>query len=146
MALLYQRGTILCISQVLDPNKANPKDRYVVLLVDLDSEDPLLFGAAITGSFTFPLPATSIRLPFRKGGNTCRTGLTKDCIADCTWIVQATPADILGRIGFTPAKELLAVMQQVSAYLAAAIGAAQNPQAVAPTERKGIRCLYDQPE
>ena len=34
MALLYQRGTILCISQVLDPNKANPKDRYVLLLVD----------------------------------------------------------------------------------------------------------------
>ena len=48
MALLAQRGTILLVSQVPDKNNVNHKDRFVVLVRDLDSADAVLYGVAVT--------------------------------------------------------------------------------------------------
>ena len=128
MATVYSQGTILFIAQVLDKQGGNPKDRYVVLLQDLDSADTLLFGAAITGTFTKPLPATSIAMPVQKAGTRCKTGLTKPCITDCTWIVEATPGDIKVRQGFTPKIELVDILLQVIPYLAAVMAKHQQQQ------------------
>ncbi len=116
MALKYPRGTILQVSQVPDKNGVNPKDRFVVLVRDFDDTDALAYGVAVTGTFTLPLPATSIRLPYHRQGR-CRTGLTKDCVADCTWVIMAAPPDFLKRNGITPPVELVTILQQVQQHL-----------------------------
>lgn len=94
MAVVYRRGAVLFVAQVPDTNGVNHKDRHVVLLNDLDSADAVFFGVAVTGTIPNPLPATSVPLPWHRQGR-CQTGLNKPCVAECTWIVTATPADIL---------------------------------------------------
>jgi hypothetical protein len=71
VAIVYRRGTILFVSQVPDQNGVNHKDRHVVLLNDLDSADTVFDGVAITGTFTHPLPPTSVSLAcgIGKGGH-----------------------------------------------------------------------------
>ncbi len=86
VAIKHLRGTVILVVQVPDKNGVNPKDRFVVLVRDFDDADPLVYGVAVTGTFAFPLPPTSVRLPYHRQGR-CKTGLTQDCIADCTWIV-----------------------------------------------------------
>jgi hypothetical protein len=116
VAKKYPRGTIVLVSQVPDQNNVNPKDRFVVLVRDLDDTDSHVYGVAVTGTFTLPLPPTSVRLPYHRQGR-CKTGLNKDCIADCTWIVVATPADIIKALGITPPIQLATILQQVQNYL-----------------------------
>jgi mRNA-degrading endonuclease toxin of MazEF toxin-antitoxin module len=116
VALKYQRGTIVIVSQVPDQNGVNPKDRPVVIVRDYDATDRVAFGVAVTGEYDHPLPGTSILLPYHRQGR-CKTGLKKPSVAACTWIVVAASADILDQIGFTPAVELAAILQQVQAHL-----------------------------
>jgi hypothetical protein len=112
VALKHQRGTIVFVSQVPDKQNANHKDRPVVLVQDFDDADTHIYGVAVTGTFPPLLPATSISLPYHRQGKT-KTGLNKPSIADCTWIVVATPGDIIGPQGFTPAIQLANILQQV---------------------------------
>lgn len=116
MALMYPRGTVLLVAQVPDKNGVNPKDRFVVLVRDFDDTDALAYGVAVTGTFNLPLPATSVRLPYHRQGRS-RTGLTKDSIADCTWVVVVAPQDIIKRNGMTPPIQLVAILQEALAHL-----------------------------
>jgi hypothetical protein len=116
VALKYPRGTILLVSQVPDPNGVNPKDRFIVLVRDFDDADLLGYGVAVTGKFNHPLPATSVRLPYHRQGRSI-TGLTKDSVADCTWVVVAAPQDFIKRNGMTPPIQLATILQQVQAHL-----------------------------
>jgi hypothetical protein len=116
VALKYPRGTIILVSQVADPNGVNPKDRPVVLVRDFDDQDPVAYGLAVTGTFTHPAPPTSVVLPYHRQGR-CATGLTKQCIADCTWVVVAAAQDVIKRLGVTPPIQLLTVLKEVQAHL-----------------------------
>ena len=112
MAIIHQRGAILLIAQVTDPQGQNTKDRPVVLIQDFADTDALAYGVAITGAFEKPLPESVISLPFHRGGK-CRTGLTKESVAVCTWRVGIDPSSILKRIGITPPRELLRILEQI---------------------------------
>lgn len=116
MPLKYQRGTVLLVSQVPDKNGVNPKDRFVVLVRDFDDTDTNAYGVAVTGTFTRPVPTSSIPLPYHRQGR-CQTGLTKECVADCTWVVVAAAQDIIKRAGFTPPVPLRAILKEVQAHL-----------------------------
>ena len=116
MAIKYQRGTVVLFSQVRDRNGVNPKDRPVVLVRDFDDAEAFAFGVAVTGEFDYPLPATSILLPYSRTGK-CKTGLTKESVAVCNWVASATKDEILARIGFVPSVQLVAILQQVTALL-----------------------------
>jgi hypothetical protein len=116
VSLKYPRGTILLVAQVPDKNGVNPKDRSMVLIRDFDDTDAVAFGVAVTGTFNQPLPTTSVRLPYHRQGR-CRTGLTKDSIADCTWIIVADPDEFIKRTGITPPLELLTILKEVQAFL-----------------------------
>jgi hypothetical protein len=63
VAIKYVRGTIIK-ARVYDQNNANPKVQSVVLIRDFADTDTHAFGVAVTGTFTCPLPATSVLLPF----------------------------------------------------------------------------------
>jgi mRNA-degrading endonuclease toxin of MazEF toxin-antitoxin module len=116
VALLFQRGTIVLVEQVPDPNGGNHKDRPVILINDLDTADTVFHGVGVTGTFKLPLPPTSINLPYQRQGK-CKTGLTKPCIAMCTWIVTATPGEIMHKLGSTPDSQFLEILQQVQGNL-----------------------------
>jgi hypothetical protein len=92
--------------------RMNHKDRHVVLLNDLDSADTLFNGVGITGTFAHPLPPTSVSLMWHRQGR-AQTGLNKPSVAVCTWIVTATPADILLKRGSVPSRDLLTILQHV---------------------------------
>jgi len=109
VAVKYARGTILLVSQVPDQNGVNPKDRFVVLVRDFDDGDVNLYGVAVTGTFTRPPPATSVPLPWHRQGR-CLTGLNKECVAECTWVVVAAEQDVIRRGGTTPSALLLTIL------------------------------------
>ena len=141
MAVVYLKGTILWISQVPDKQGANPKDRNIVLIQDFNDTDTLLYGAAVTSKFSFPLSATTVRLPYRRGAARCKTGLTMDSVADCEWLRKATPQDVISRTGFTPSVELAEILKQSAVFLskqqAAAGGAAVGGGAVGAVQGSG---------
>ena len=116
MALKYPHGTILLISQVPDKTGVNPKDRSIVLVRDFDDTDVHAIGVAVTGTFNLPLPASSVPLPYHRQGR-CKTGLTKDSVADCTWVVVAAPQDFIKRNGMTPPIQLVNILKEVQAHL-----------------------------
>jgi hypothetical protein len=116
MALKYQRGTIIIASQVPDQNGVNPKDRRVVLVRDFHDTDATAYGVAVTGTFDYPIPPTSISLPFHRQGR-CNTGLRKESVAVCNWFVVVAAQDILNRSGFTPTPQLVAILGLVQAVM-----------------------------
>ena len=113
MGVKFYRGTIVLVLNVPDQAGRNPKDRPVVLIRDFCEDDEFAFGVAITGEFDFPLPNTSIALSFNRDGK-CKTGLRKESVAVCSWIVQVHPNDISHRMGFTPPIPLAAILAAVS--------------------------------
>lgn len=113
---LYPLGTIVLVSQVEDQNGVNPKDRFVVLIQDVEANDVHVQGVAITGTFPQPIPSTCVSLPFQRQGRT-RTGLTKACVANCSWVVVVAVNDIIKRVGMTPPLELSAIQREVQAFL-----------------------------
>ena len=83
MALKYPRGTVVLVALVPDKNGGNHKDRPVVLVRDVEDTDALFCNVAVTSSFSYPVPVTSVKLPHHRQGR-CKTGLTMECVADCT--------------------------------------------------------------
>jgi hypothetical protein len=112
VAIVYHRGVVILASQVPDQNGANPKDRPVLLLVDFQDTHADAYGIAITSTFPQPPPATMIPLPYQRQGN-CQTGLTSPSVAVCDWPVIVGKADILQRLGTSPAGPLAAVLAQL---------------------------------
>ena len=125
MAIKITLGNIVLIRKVPDKQGRNPKDRFVVLVRDYNDGDADLLGVAVTGTFDLPLPSTSIKLPWKRDGN-CKTGLDKPSIADCTWLVVATPDDFMKKQGFTPAIELEKIIAEVQNQLSPAPPADQD--------------------
>lgn len=113
--MTYQRGDIVLVADVVDPNGVNPKDRPVLLIEDADAGMPL-YGVAITSVVPQPLPLTHFVLPWHRQGQ-CRTGLTKPSVAVITWIVELEPQHIHHRFGVTPPRVLDAIMDAVEQYL-----------------------------
>jgi hypothetical protein len=131
VAVKIPLGNIVLIRQVPDKQGGNHKDRFVVLVRDYNDGDAEISGVAITGSFNFPLASTSVKMPYRKDGN-CKTRLNKPCVADCTWLVVATPTDIIKKQGFTPPIELAKILQEVQKQLPPAPPASPVPPAQQP--------------
>ncbi len=109
MAVIHYAGTVIRAYQVPDKRGVNPKDRPVLLVENFSDTDAEVYCVAITGAFDFPLPATSILLPFSSSRNRCKTGLDKESVADCTWTVVVAACDIIERMGHIKATHLIEV-------------------------------------
>jgi mRNA-degrading endonuclease toxin of MazEF toxin-antitoxin module len=132
--VVHPVGTILFVVNVLDPNGVNPKNRRVVLIRNYCDGDEFAYGVAITGEFDYPLTEDQIELPFqRPGGTRCGTGLTKESVAKCDWIVEADAADLRKRVGHLPPNYLNPVLARVSVHLAPPPAPAPQPPASPPT-------------
>ncbi len=113
--IIYSRGTVVVFAQDQDMRGGNRKNRPVVLVNDFTDEDEFAVGVAITGEFARPLPPTSIPLPFQRKGSRgrCQTGLTKDSVAVCDWLVHTRADGILERIGYLPPEPLEHILDQL---------------------------------
>ena len=114
----FQCGAIVCAANVLDPNGKNPKNRFVVLIRDFAAGDETLFGVAITSTFSYPLSEMMVSLPFSQNPKgRCKTGLSRDSVAVCDWIVGFAIDDLLEQTGFTPPMELEEILKRVEERL-----------------------------
>jgi len=112
MALKFQKGAVVFVSQLPDENGVNSKDRPIVLIRDHDDSETVAYGVAISGEFDYPLPNSSILLPYHREGR-CKSGLTKESVAVCSWVVIVSPKDFLGKVGFIPSTLLQKILEQV---------------------------------
>ena len=98
MVLRY--GQIVIVSEMSDPNGANPKDRPSVVVTPTDeiAPDGPLVVVAISTLLPGPVPDDHVELPWDPRGHP-RTGLRTRCAAVIPWI-QKLPADrIIRSIG-----------------------------------------------
>jgi hypothetical protein len=109
-----QQGSIVRAS-VLDPAGANRKIRPLVI-VSANSEirsAKALYAVAITGSFSDPVAADEVPLPWDSRGNS-RTNLVKPCVAKCSWMCELKPFDVLEVRGHVPTAQLQMILARLS--------------------------------
>jgi len=109
-------GDIVIVTDLLDPQGRNPKDRPAVVVTptdDLEAGRPV-FVIAITTTLPERLPAGYIRIPWSRPRHP-RTGLDAKNAAVCHWLARVDESRIARKIGRVPTKELA----QITSYLQA---------------------------
>jgi hypothetical protein len=69
------------------------------------------FAVAVTGEFGDPLLDCEIPLPWNRSGH-CKSGLTKECVANCSWMRQLLLTDVIEIKGHLRGEELDRVVKQ----------------------------------
>lgn len=67
---------------------------------------------AATGSYTRPLPANCVELPWHADRHRV-TGLYKRCVVVCDWLVEVDPSMIEDVAGITPPSVLHRILAQL---------------------------------
>jgi mRNA-degrading endonuclease toxin of MazEF toxin-antitoxin module len=118
---MAERGDIVIVIDLLDPQGRNPKNRPCVLV---STPDRIVAGGpfevvAITTLVPDPLPFDHVALPWQPQGQTrSKTGLDKPNAAVCSWLVEIEAARAVRKIGSIPARRML----QIDAVLRALRG------------------------
>ncbi len=107
---MADRGDIVIIVDLFDPQGRNPKDRPCVLV-----SPPERFAVggpfdvvAITTLLPDPLPFDHVPLPWHPRHHP-RTGLNKRNAAVCSWRVEVEASRILRKIGHVTLRRLLQI-------------------------------------
>jgi mRNA interferase MazF len=101
-------GEIVVVSDLLDPQGRNPKDRPCVVVsptTDIEAGLPLQV-VAITTLLPDPLPDDHVLLPWQPPRHP-RTGLNKRNAAVCSWLAWVEEDRVIRPVGFVPGKQLL---------------------------------------
>ena len=108
-----QQGSVIR-AWVTDPRDGNPKPRPLVVVSTTSeiSRTATFIAVAITGEFSEPLQADEVLLPWHPQGR-CKSGLTKPCVAKCSWMRQLLLADVIEVKGHLRGKELDDVVTEV---------------------------------
>ena len=107
---MAQRGDIVIVVGLLDPQGRNPKDRACVVVSPpgpAEAGTPLQV-VAITTLLPDPLPSDHVPLPWHLQRHP-RTGLNKRNAAVCSWLVEVESSRVDRVIGHVPAKSLLQI-------------------------------------
>jgi mRNA-degrading endonuclease toxin of MazEF toxin-antitoxin module len=107
-------GDIVIVSQLLDPNGVNPKDRPCVIMDDPKSPPPsgMHLVVAISTVVPDPIPPDHNLLPYYHPRHPV-TGLNKRNAAVCPWVEVITTARIIRRIGTVPDARLLLITAEL---------------------------------
>jgi hypothetical protein len=97
---LFDFGDILLVRDVVDPRGRNPKDRPILCLDDFAAikTSSMFLGLATSTSFRFPLKPDEVLLYDRLGASD-RTGLSRPCVAKCSWIYLFEKDRIIKKLG-----------------------------------------------
>ena len=108
-------GQVVVVTDMLDPNGVNPKDRPAVVVSpsdELDAGRPVIV-AAISTLRPGLVPEDHVPLPWHPHGH-ARTGLKTNCAVVCRWLEKVEPSRIARVIGIVPGRRL----EEVAATLA----------------------------
>jgi mRNA-degrading endonuclease toxin of MazEF toxin-antitoxin module len=116
---MVDRGDIVIVVGLLDPQGRNPKDRACVIV---STPEEIAAGGphrlvAITTVLPDPLPSDHVPLPWHAHRHP-RTGLNKRNAAVCSWRVEVEASRVARTIGRIPDKRLY----QIDAILLALRG------------------------
>lgn len=106
---MFQRGDILLIRSVTDPQGGNAKDRPCLVIDEVESN---YICIAITSSYSVNDPLR-VELPWASPPHP-RTGLHKRSAAACDWFVEVSVQEVIEKIGYCPGKALLKIIQIIS--------------------------------
>lgn len=108
-----QQGTIVWVA-VSDQANRNPKCRPAVIVTPTAEIVPTetVVAVAITGTFSNPLPANRIPLPWQNGGHPV-TRLYKQCVAACDWLIEFEQSAIVSVGGICPPSVLDAILRNI---------------------------------
>jgi mRNA-degrading endonuclease toxin of MazEF toxin-antitoxin module len=96
------QGRIVWVA-VSDRAGRNPKCRPAVIITptaEIQAEGDIVVVAA-TGTFSKPLPANHVELPWKNGGHPV-TKLYKPCVVVCDWVCLVRVADVKSFGGMVP--------------------------------------------
>jgi len=111
---VFRYGDIVLVSQMLDPNGVNPKDRPCVIM-DNPKVPPLIgrhLVVAISTIIPDPIPAGYVLLPYQQPRHPV-TGLNKRNAAVCPWVEVIEADRIIRRIGIVPGPRLLRIAAEL---------------------------------
>ncbi len=112
--MALKQGSVIW-ANVCDPNGVNRKHRpLLVVSTDPDQAPDKIVCVAITSSFTKPLEAFAVPLPFSQHGH-CRSGLKKESIAHCEWLLTVSEADVIECKGWIDGAHLDKVLIKINA-------------------------------
>jgi mRNA-degrading endonuclease toxin of MazEF toxin-antitoxin module len=108
-----QQGSIVWLN-LDDQAGRNPKCRPAVVVTpthEISQHDDLQL-VAIVGTFSKPLPPNRILLPWQHGKHP-GTGLYKECVAVCDWILDVPLSAIVSVGGLCPRPTLKKILAQL---------------------------------
>lgn len=112
-AVQLKQGSIVWV-EVHDQAGRNPKCRPAVVVTpdtEINGVDPV-FVVAATTTFSKPLPANTVALPWHASKHPV-TGLKKECVAVCDWIVEIQPSHIQTVVGRCPVAILTEILRRL---------------------------------
>lgn len=112
---MYPYGTIVIVSQLLDPQGRNPKDRRCIVLTP-DAETPGPEGTidvvAISSVVPDPLPPEFVHLPWQLPFHPV-TRLIKPSVAVCSWCVAVEASRVIEARGKVPNKVMARIARVI---------------------------------
>lgn len=111
--MTLQQGSIVWVN-VSDQAGRNPKCRPAVVVTP-DSEikpGETIVVVAATSTFSRPLPTNRVAIPWQRGRHPV-TGLYKQCVAVCDWLLEVEQADVAEVAGVCPASVLAQILSQL---------------------------------
>lgn len=111
MPLQQGGGVWVCVP---DPNGVNLKERPAVVVTPTEAIVPgeAIVLVAVTSTFTRPLPANRVELPWHNAGHPV-TGLKRRCVAVCDWLIVVDQAAVIGVAGTVPIRVLNSILAQL---------------------------------
>jgi mRNA-degrading endonuclease toxin of MazEF toxin-antitoxin module len=109
---MHRVGHIVIVSDVLDPQGRNSKDRpcVVVGVSSADDAETLYRVVGITTSLPAELTPDHVPIPWQRPRHP-ETGLNERNAALCSWVVRVDESRIIRRIGDTPPRRLLEIAE-----------------------------------
>lgn len=111
--MLLQQGSIVWVSAA-DQAGRNHKCRPAVIVTPTDEigHGNKIVAVAATGTFSRPLAANRIEIPWHRGRHPI-TGLYKPCVAVCDWLIEFEVTAVEGHGGVVPRDVLRKILSML---------------------------------
>jgi hypothetical protein len=112
---LYLYGSIVIVSQLLDPQGRNPKNRPCIVLTpnaEMPGPDGSIDVVAISSIVPDPLLPEFVRLPWQLPFHPV-TRLNKPSVAVCSWCPEVEVSRIIEVRGKVPNKEMAQIARRM---------------------------------
>ena len=114
MAVIHQAGTIVHTNKPVPSRPGDggsPKNRFVLLLSDLEDDGQPVLSLPITTLIRTDLTTITFHLPFNRKN---KTGLTEPSVVICDWFFEVCCYDVAGHGGSIRDELLIQITDKIS--------------------------------